>query len=51
MSALIPSSIIHHTKVSERACAAMHLNDVQSKDFSILDKGYNAFIFNSSATE
>ena len=36
-------SSINHTKASERACAAMHLNYSQSRDLSILDRGYNAF--------
>jgi len=36
-------SSINHTKASERACAAMHLNVAQSNDLSILDRGYNAF--------
>ncbi len=36
-------SSINHTKASERACAAMHLNYAQPDDLSILDRGYNAF--------
>ncbi len=36
-------SSINHTKASERACAAMHLQYAQPNDLSILDRGYNAF--------
>ncbi len=34
---------INHTKASERACAAAHLQHALSTDLSLLDRGYNAF--------